>query len=128
VGKSTLINAIMPSANLETGEINEKIGRGRHTTRQVEILKPAENTWIADTPGFSVFDVISKDDVTPHNLHEYFPEFSEFKNDCRYIGCSHIKEKECAIIKAVKNKQISESRYESYVKIHNELEKIDRYK
>lgn len=128
VGKSTLINAIIPSANLETGEINDKIGRGRHTTRQVEILKLAEKTWIADTPGFSVFDIISKDEITTENLHDLFPEFADYKNECRYVGCSHIKEADCSVIAAVNGGRISKSRYDSYVKMYAELESIPKYK
>ncbi len=128
VGKSTLINAIIPSANIETGEINNKIGRGRHTTRQVEIFKPADDMWIADTPGFSVFDIISKNEVNTNNLQDFLPEFAELKDNCKYIGCSHTKEDGCAIIEAVENKKISRSRYESYVKLYHELEKVNKYK
>lgn len=128
VGKSSLINAIIPSANLETGEINDKIGRGRHTTRQVEILKLAEKTWIADTPGFSVFDIISKDEITTENLHDLFPEFADYKKECRYVGCSHIKEGDCSVMAAVNDGRISKSRYDSYVKMYAELESIPKYK
>ena len=128
VGKSTLINSLLPSANLETGEINDKIGRGRHTTRQVEILKLDEDSWIADTPGFSAFDIVTKDGVTAESLQDLFPEFDEFKNDCRYIGCSHIKDSECAIIEAVESGKIEKTRYESYVKMYEELESVPKYK
>lgn len=127
VGKSTLINAIFPSAQLETGEINDKIGRGRHTTRQVEILKPSEKMWVADTPGFSVFDIISKNEVNRDNLSSFFPDFSEFKYKCKFIGCSHTKENGCAVIQAVDKKLISGSRYESYLKMYEELEKVSKY-
>ena len=128
VGKSTLINAIFPAARLETGKINDKIGRGRHTTRQVEILKPSEQMWIADTPGFSVFDIVSKNEVTRDNLASLFPDFSEFNDNCRFIGCSHTKEDGCAVIQAVEEKQINRSRYESYLKMYEELEKVNNYK
>ena len=128
VGKSTLINAVFPTAQLETGEINDKIGRGRHTTRQVEILKPSEQMWIADTPGFSAFDIISKNEVNRDNLAVLFPDFSEFKDNCRFTGCSHTKEDGCAVIQAVEEKQINRSRYESYLKMYEELEKINNYK
>lgn len=127
VGKSTLINAIFPPAQLETGEINDRIGRGRHTTRQVEILKPSEKMWIADTPGFSVFDIISKNEVNRDNLASLFPDFCEFKDDCRFIGCSHTKEDGCAVIRAVDEKLINRSRYESYVKMYEELGKVSKY-
>ncbi len=127
VGKSTLINAILPSAELLTGDINEKIGRGRHTTRQVEILKVAENTWIADTPGFSAFD-IGVDEITQENLAELFPEFLEFRAQCQFIGCSHIKDSGCAIIDAVNSGKIEKSRYESYKKMYEDLESVSKYK
>lgn len=128
VGKSTLINALIPSVTLETGEINEKIGRGRHTTRQVEIHKLCEETWIADTPGFSAFDFVSKNEITTENLHELFSDFDEFKDECRYIGCSHINNSECAVADAVERGLIERTRYESYVKMFRELERIPKYK
>lgn len=127
VGKSTLINAILPSAELLTGDINEKIGRGRHTTRQVEILKVADGTWIADTPGFSAFD-IGVDEITRENLAELFPEFLEFSGQCQFIGCSHIKDSGCAIIEAVNSGKIEKSRYESYKKMYEDLESVSKYK
>lgn len=128
VGKSTLINALMPEAKLETGEINSKIGRGRHTTRQVEILKLSENTWIADTPGFSAFDIAARDEIKPEELEKMFPEFSEHISACKFIGCSHIKDSDCAVISAVEKGTIEKSRYESYKKMYSELEKIPKYK
>ena len=128
VGKSTLINALLPSACLQTGEINDKIGRGRHTTRQVEILKLQDNTWIADTPGFSAFDIASRDEITTDNLYELFPEFSEYKDMCRFTGCSHINATECAVIAAVDEGKIERSRYESYVRMYSELSEIPKYK
>ena len=128
VGKSTLINAIMPDAMLATGEINSKIGRGRHTTRLVEILKVSDDTWIADTPGFSAFDIAAIDEIKPEDLESMFPDFSEYISDCKFIGCSHIKDSDCAIIEAVENGNIQKSRYESYKKMYFELEKIPKYK
>ncbi len=128
VGKSTLINAILPHLSLETGEINQKIGRGRHTTRLVEILKADENTWIADTPGFSAFDISAKSDITKENLDEFFSEFSEYRDMCRFIGCSHTKEDDCAVIEALNEGKIQPSRYESYKKMYSELEAIPKYK
>ncbi len=128
VGKSTLINAIMPDAKLETGEINSKIGRGRHTTRQVEILKVSDDTWIADTPGFSAFDIAAKDEIKPEELERMFPDFADYISDCKFIGCSHIKDSDCAVIDAVESGKIQKSRYESYKKMYSELEKIPKYK
>ena len=128
VGKSTLINALLPTAELETGEINQKIGRGKHTTRQVEVLRLDEKTWIADTPGFSVFDVTADNGITNENLNELFPEFYEFENECKFFGCTHIKDSGCAVIKAVENGKIQKSRYESYKKLFAELSAIPKYK
>ncbi len=128
VGKSTLINALMPTAGLETGEINQKIGRGKHTTRQVEVLRLDDKTWIADTPGFSVFDVTSDNGITCENLNEQFPEFYEFENECKFFGCTHIKDSGCAVIEAVEEGKIQRSRYESYKKLFAELSAIPKYK
>ncbi len=128
VGKSTLINAILPTAKLETGEINIKIGRGKHTTRQVEVLKLDENSWIADTPGFSVFDVVADNEITTENLKSLFPEFFEYEGKCRFFGCSHIKDAGCALTAAVAAGKVESSRYESYKKIFSELEALPKYK
>ena len=128
VGKSTLINSIMPQAGLETGEINAKIGRGRHTTRQVEILKLSDGTWIADTPGFSVFDIAAKDEITTDTLQDFFPEFKEYKDSCQFVGCSHVKDYGCAVVDAVNCGKIQQSRYESYKRMFEELESIPKYK
>lgn len=127
VGKSTLINAVLPSAELLTGEINEKIGRGRHTTRQVEIIKVEDSTWIADTPGFSAFD-IGVDEITQENLAELFPEFLEFSGECQFVGCTHIKDSGCAVIEAVSVGKIEKSRYESYKKMYEDLGAVQKYK
>ena len=127
VGKSTLINSIMPQAGLETGEINAKIGR-RHTTRQVEILKLSDGTWIADTPGFSVFDIAAKDEITTDTLQDFFPEFKEYKDSCQFVGCSHVKDYGCAVVDAVNCGKIQQSRYESYKRMFEELESIPKYK
>lgn len=128
VGKSTLINALIPSAGLETGEINKKLGRGRHTTRLVEILKADENTWISDTPGFSAFDICARSEINAENLAGLFPEFEEFIGDCRFVGCAHIKEEGCAVISALESGKVQSSRYESYKKMYSELSTLPKYK
>ena len=128
VGKSTIINAISPESKLETGEINKKIGRGRHTTRHVELFKIEKNTWIADTPGFSAFDFSSKYAVTKENLSELFPEFLPYSADCRFTGCLHSKEAGCGVLEAVKAGKIERSRHDSYVRMLNELESAKKYK
>ncbi len=128
VGKSTLINALIPSAQLETGEINKKLGRGRHTTRLVEILKADENTWISDTPGFSAFDICAQSEINEENLAGLFPEFEEFGKVCRFVGCAHIKEEDCGVISALESGKIQSSRYESYRKMYSELSALPKYK
>ncbi len=128
VGKSTLINALMPDAMLKTGEINDRIGRGRHTTRQVEILKLRKDAWIADTPGFSAFDVSRDDEITCEELSELFPEFAEHSTNCRFAGCSHISSAGCAVSEAVENGEIERTRYESYKKMYEAIDAIPKYK
>ena len=128
VGKSTLINALIPDAELKTGEINDKIGRGRHTTRQVEILRLEKNTWIADTPGFSAFDISRGDEITCEGLSDMFPEFSEHSKNCRFTGCTHISGAGCAVIEAVKAGVIEKTRYESYKKLYEAIDAIPKYK
>ncbi len=128
VGKSTLINALIPEAYLETGEINQKLGRGRHTTRLVEILKADENTWISDTPGFSAFDICAQSEINAENLETLFPEFAEFSGDCRFTGCAHIKEEGCGVLEALAKGAIQPSRYESYTKMYSELSALPKYK
>ena len=126
VGKSTLLNKLFPDFNLETGEISEKLGRGRHTTRTVELIK-TQNGYVSDTPGFSTvqlekFNMINKDE-----LQHTFPEFQEFLGECRFTSCSHICEKGCAITEKVKDGTIPKSRHNSYVEMYNEIKDIKEW-
>lgn len=111
VGKSTVINLLKPGANAETGRISNKTGRGRHTTRHVEIFE-AGGGYIYDTPGFTSLDIDGN--VDEMNLCYMFPEMTEYIKDCRFDNCKHINEPGCSVTEAVKNGEISESRYESY--------------
>ena len=124
VGKSTLLNRIRPDLGLKTGSINDKIGRGRHTTRQVEIVPIGEDTWIADTPGFSSFDTELMDLKGKEELQHLFPEFQEYLDDCEFLGCAHVKDRGCAVRAAVEAGRISPSRYESYVKLYESAKEI----
>ncbi len=124
VGKSTLLNRIKPQLQLKTGDINDKIGRGRHTTRQVEIVPVAENTWIADTPGFSAFDTERMDITDKDKLQFLFPEFREYIEFCEFKGCSHIGDKGCAVRNAMEQGKICPSRMESYEKLYQTLKDI----
>ncbi len=126
VGKSTLLNAMLPSLTLETGDISQKLGRGRHTTRQVELHK-CEQGYVADTPGFSTVDlqryeIIKKDEIAP-----CFTEFIPYLNDCRFTSCSHTKELGCAVLEAVREGKIEKSRHTSYVAMYNEVKDIKEW-
>lgn len=113
-GKSTLLNAIDSSLNLPTGEISEKLGRGRHTTRHVELYQLDNNALIADTAGFSTFETNRYDIIKKENLAHCFREFIPYLGKCRFNDCSHTKEKGCAIIEAVQSGDIPKSRHSSY--------------
>lgn len=123
VGKSSLLNCIFPEFSLETGEISKKLGRGRHTTRHVELYKYG-NGYIADTPGFSSLDFETNDVIIKDELEECFPEFSAFLGLCKFNSCSHINDKGCRIVQAVDEGFISRSRHESYVTLYNEVKNI----
>lgn len=124
VGKSTIINALCPELDLKTGDINEKLGRGRHTTRHSELFRLSQNTWIADTPGFSAFDTERMELVTPEDLQHGFPEFSVFEGQCSYQNCAHIKDKGCAVLQAVETGEIAKSRHDSYVRLYESLKEL----
>lgn len=116
VGKSSILNALDPAFSLATGEISEKLGRGRHTTRHVELF-PVSGGLIADTPGFSSFEddeLLEKD-----RLPAAFREFRPYLEDCRFVGCSHRKEKGCAVLAALDRGEISPSRHRSYVRLYD---------
>ncbi len=124
VGKSTIINAICPMAKMETGEISEKIQRGKHTTRHSELFKVESNSYIMDTPGFSSLYV---NDFEKEELKQYFPEFEEYDEQCQFIGCNHIHEPRCAVKSAVEQEEIHKTRYENYKEMYKELEERKRY-
>lgn len=124
VGKSTIINLIQPDANMETGEISEKIRRGKHTTRHSELFYVEENTFIMDTPGFSSLYIneMDKDD-----LKDFFKEFREYEEDCRFKGCVHLNEPNCAVKLALQEGKISTIRYENYKELYEELKNQKKY-
>lgn len=119
VGKSSLLNALYPELSLQTAEISKKLGRGRHTTRQVELFKIGEN-YVADTPGFSAVDIENYCDIPREELDLAFREFREPRCKCRFTNCLHIKETGCAVKKAVEDGEIAESRYNSYLRLIEE--------
>ena len=127
VGKSSLLNRIDARFHLQTGEISQKLGRGRHTTRQVDLLKLGEHTYVADTPGFSSISVEQCDMVKKENLQYCFREFAPYLNQCKFVSCSHTCEKGCAVLEAVEEGRISKSRHESYVAMYNEVKDIKEW-
>lgn len=126
VGKSTLLNLIFPSLNLDTGEVSEKLGRGRHTTRKVELFKLPKG-YIADTPGFSSIDLEKCEVILKDELAECFSEFRDYIYDCKFSSCSHTGEKGCALGEALKEGKICKSRYESYKALYDEIKDIKEW-
>ena len=117
VGKSSILNALEPDFGIATGEISEKLGRGRHTTRHVELFAVSGGL-IADTPGFSAFDTDKGEIREKEVLQHTFREFKPYLDQCRFIGCAHVKEKGCAVLAALKAGDIQPSRHRSYVRLY----------
>ena len=119
-GKSTIVNLLQSETVMETGSISKKLGRGKHTTRHAQLLKVdgMEDTYIADTPGFSSFDIMEEE---AQNLGALFPEIDRYSGECRFALCSHIKEKECGVKEALAKGLIAGSRYESYSLFYEEI-------
>ena len=124
VGKSSILNRLAPELKLETGEVSEKLGRGRHTTRHVELFPLGENTYVADTPGFSSFDTDQMELILKENLQYAFPDFAGYLGKCRFDDCSHRKEPDCAVRAAVDAGDIEKSRYESYLRLYEKVSQI----
>ncbi len=127
VGKSTLLNHIAPDLELMTGEVSKKLGRGRHTTRNVELYRLENGGYIADTPGFSTFETQRYDVILKDELASCFPEFRGYEGKCRFPDCAHIKEKGCAVLEAVRNGLIPESRHNSYAVMYEEAKQIKEW-
>lgn len=117
VGKSSILNAIDPTLVLETGEISQKLGRGRHTTREATLYHLADG-YIVDTPGFSSLDLEQVEPIDKEELPDCFREFAPFVDKCRFVGCAHYKEPNCGVRQAVESGEIARSRYESYVTMY----------
>lgn len=117
VGKSTLLNRIAPELNLTTGEVSQKLGRGRHTTRHVELF-PAAGGWVADTPGFASFEAL---ELNKDNVAQGFVEFADYAGQCKFHDCAHVKDSGCAVLDAVAAGEVAQSRHDSYVALYNEL-------
>lgn len=128
VGKSSLLNAMYPGLSLATGEISQKLGRGRHTTRVVTLYSLPEGGYIADTPGFSSLDMERAQPILKDELPGCFREFAPFLGECRFTSCAHVKEKDCAIRRAVEEGKIARSRYDSYVAMYEQVKDKEEWK
>jgi len=124
VGKSSVLNAILGEEVIPTGEISEKLGRGRHTTRHTEIYPLAFGGFVADTPGFSSLDIDTKDYSLKENLENCFSDFNEFLGCCKFSGCTHTAEKGCAVLEAVEVGKVEKTRHESYLDLYNSLKDL----
>ena len=122
-GKSTLLNKLFPSLSLETGQTSKKLGRGRHTTRVVELFE-LDGCFVADTPGFSTVDLQRYEMIDKSRLQYCFPEFEKYLGDCMFTSCSHTCEKGCRILEALSDGEIEETRHRSYVQMYNEVKDI----
>ncbi|MCQ2463286.1 MAG: ribosome small subunit-dependent GTPase A [Clostridia bacterium] len=126
VGKSTLINRLCPGVSLQTGEISDKLGRGRHTTRQAELI-PFENGYIIDTAGFSTVNMLQGEAFLAEDLPYYFREFVPYLTKCRFSTCTHVADNGCAVCEAVKNGEISRLRHESYAELYKEIKDLKKW-
>ena len=120
VGKSSLLNALEGDFHIAVGEVSDKLGRGRHTTRHVELFRLKNGAVVADTPGFSSFDVEQLEGIRKEELAGTFREFRPYLDQCRFLSCSHTKEKGCAVLEAVRRGEIPKSRHESYVRLYQQ--------
>lgn len=118
VGKSSILNRLAPELALATGEVSQKLGRGRHTTRHVELYDLGQETYVVDTPGFSSFDTDQMELILKENLQYAFPDFGPYLGKCRFDDCSHRKEPDCAVRAAVAAGEIEKTRYDSYLRLY----------
>lgn len=124
VGKSSVLNRLCPELTLATGEVSEKLGRGRHTTRHVELYDLGDGTLVADTPGFSSFDTDQMEALLKENLQYAFPDFQLYLGKCQFHDCTHRKEPGCAVTKALAAGDIEPTRYDSYLRLYEKAEQI----
>ncbi|MCI2057175.1 MAG: ribosome small subunit-dependent GTPase A [Oscillibacter sp.] len=127
VGKSSILNALDPTFHLQVGEVSTALGRGRHTTRHVEMYHLQCGAEVVDSPGFSSFDTDELNMELKEQLPYTFTEFREYLDDCQFIGCSHTKEKGCAVLEAVRSGKIPKSRHESYLRLYEELKPLESW-
>lgn len=127
VGKSSILNALEPGIALATGDVSVKLGRGRHTTRHVELFRLSGGAVVADTPGFSSFDTERMELRRKEELELTFREFAPYLNDCQFTGCSHTKEKGCAVLAALASGEIQPTRHQSYLRLYEQARQIPNW-
>lgn len=127
VGKSSVLNRLCPELNLPTGEVSEKLGRGRHTTRHVQLYQLGPDTYVADTPGFSAFDTDQMDVILKENLQYAFRDFAPYAGKCQFRDCTHRKEPGCAVTAAVAAGEIEITRYDSYLRLYEKASQIKQW-
>lgn len=127
VGKSSILNCLSPKLALATGEVSEKLGRGRHTTRHVELYRLGEDTYVADTPGFSAFDTDQMDVILKENLQYAFADFGRYLGSCQFRDCSHRKEPGCAVRMACQRGELEKTRYDSYLRLYEKSSQIRQW-
>lgn len=127
VGKSSLLNRMCPALALPVGEVSDKLGRGRHTTRHVELFDLGEQTFVVDTPGFAAFDTEQMDLVVKENLQYAFPDFAPYLGACQFPDCAHLREPGCRVTAAVRSGALEASRYDSYVRLYEKAKEIKEW-
>ena len=127
VGKSSILNKLCPELHLAVGEVSEKLGRGRHTTRHIELYALGDDTFVADTPGFSSFDTERMELVHKEQLQYAFPEFAPYLGHCQFPDCAHRKEPGCAVRKALADGRIGQTRYDSYERLYEMASQIKEW-
>lgn len=124
VGKSSILNALDPDFRIQVGEVSQALGRGRHTTRHVELYRLSCGAEVVDSPGFSSFETDELNLELKCRLPETFPEFRPYLDSCRFVGCSHTRERGCAVLEALRRGEIQESRHRSYLRLYEELKPL----
>ena len=127
VGKSSILNRLCPELELPVGEVSERLGRGRHTTRHVELYDLGEDTFVADTPGLSSFDTDQMDVILKENLQYAFPDFGQYLGKCQFHDCSHRAEPGCAVREALERGELQPTRYDSYLRLYEKASQVRRW-
>ena len=127
VGKSSILNRLSPEFHIQTADVSQKLGRGRHTTRHIELYMLGPDTFIADTPGFSSFDTDILCEDNADEIVSAYREFTPYIDKCRFIDCHHVKEQGCAVLEAVKDGSISQIRHANYVRLYEMAKSVKEW-